>query len=191
MTLDFAAQREGRLSYADLVREVDHAGARRATADLFDTLDAVVADATDADVVFQPEDPEANDPGAPPEEVHRAWTLAHVVAHVTASCEESAALGATLARGVPVEGRSRYEVPWQTLTTGEGVRRRLAESRRICDAFLDAWPDEPHLDLTVTRIQRLGPLNAVGQHLLGALHGDGHLAQLREIVRQAKGAGGG
>lgn len=186
VTLDFAAVRAGRLSYADLARDVDHARLRRETNELFDQVEAIAAGATDREVVFVPEDPEANDRASASEEADLPWTLGHVVVHMTASWEEAAALGATLARGVPVEGRSRYETPWETIRTAAQVRDRLAESRRMCNAFLDAWPDAPHLDLTVTRIERLGPLNATGQHLLGLFHGDSHLDQLREILRQSR-----
>jgi hypothetical protein len=56
----------------------------------------------------------------------------------------------------------------------------------MCRAFLDVWPDSPHLDLTITRIPHIGPMNAIGYYLLGILHGQSHLDQLREIMRQAK-----
>ncbi len=58
-------------------------------------------------------------------EVGLAWTLGHVIVHLTASAEEAAFLGAELARGVEPHGRSRYEVPWRTLVTIEGARARL------------------------------------------------------------------
>lgn len=184
--IDFAAVREGKTTYADAVRGLDQAALREQTAALYDEVEAIVAPATDADVVFQPVDPDANDTFGNPEEASLAWTLGHVVVHLTASSEESAALASQLARGIPVEGRSRYETPWETVTTAAQIRARLAESRRMCDAFLDAWPDEPHLDVAYEPIPRFGPLNAVGRYALGLSHADGHLDQLREILRQAK-----
>lgn len=193
MKPDFAAVREGRLTYADAVRDLDRDGLRALTDDLYDEVGAIVAPATDADVIFEPVDPDANDTFGASEEANLAWTLAHVVVHLTASAEESAALASQLARGIPVQqgeaGRSRHETPWETVTTAAQVQERLAESRRICRAFRDAWPDRPHLDVTYTAIPRLGPLNAVGRYTLGLFHGDSHLGQLREIMRQAKEAG--
>lgn len=54
----------------------------------------------------------------------------------------------------------------------------------MCSAFLSAWPDAPHLDETVAPVPQLGPMNAVGLYALGLAHAQGHLDQLREIVRQ-------
>jgi hypothetical protein len=45
-----------------------------------------------------------------------------------------------------------YEVPSESMTTAEQVRARVREIRRTCLAFLDAWPDQPHLETTVIRI---------------------------------------
>ncbi len=184
---DFAAVRAGRLPYAEAVNNLDHAALRRLTDEIYDALGAAVAGATDAAVGFVPRDPALTDPA------ERAWTLGHVIVHVTAGCEDSAAVAATLARGVPVPegpaGRSRYETPWETVLTARHVFDRLAESRRMCHAFLDAWPDAPHLDLTVTLVPRFGPLNAIGRYALGLFHADAHLEQLREIMRQAGEAG--
>lgn len=117
-----------------------------------------------------------------------AWTLGHVVVHATASSEEAAALAADLARGVEPIGRSRYEVDWQTVHTVAQLRQRFAESRRIRQAYLAAWPDAPHLDVTYTPIPSLGPMNATSRFMLGLLHDDSHLEQLREIMRQARAA---
>lgn len=115
-----------------------------------------------------------------------AWTLGHVVVHTTAGSEEGAAAALTLARGAPLDGRPRYEVPWEEVTTIGQVVRRLEESRRMRLAMLAAWPDEPHLGNTAVLIERLGPLNATGRYLVGLMHEDGHLPQLAEIARQAR-----
>ena len=53
-------------------------------------------------------------------------------------------------------------------------------------AMLDAWPEQPHLDVTVTVIPRYGPLNAIGRFVLGLSHANGHIGQVREALRQSK-----
>jgi hypothetical protein len=149
----------------------------------------IVADASDDDVVFVPDDPRANDTfAARDEDVLLAWTLAHVIVHTTASSEESCALALQLARGVGVEGRSRYEVPWQSVTTVAQVRGRLSESLRMRVAMLGAWPTIPHLDNAYVPSERQGPINPIARVLHGLSHDDSHLAQLREILRQAHAA---
>ena len=81
------------------------------------TLD-LIHDCVDDDVSFEPLDPVAHDPYASdPKDVTLAWNLGHVIVHVTASSEESASLAAELARGVENHGRSRYEVPWQSMSS--------------------------------------------------------------------------
>ncbi len=109
-----------------------------------------------------------------------------MIVHATASSEESAALSSTLARGIAVEGRSRAEVPWETMHAAAQVQQRLEESHRMRNAFLDAWPDEPNLELTYIPFPQAGSINAVGRIVLGLMHDDGHLEQLREIMRQAR-----
>ena len=73
-----------------------------------------------------------------------------MIVHTTASSEEAAFIAAELARGVEFHGRSRSEVPWETVTTIEQCRHRLEESRRMRLATLQIWPDEPDLDNTMT-----------------------------------------
>ncbi|MDQ2714418.1 MAG: DinB family protein [Chloroflexota bacterium] len=178
MKIDLDAVFAGQISYADMIRDVHHADLYRMTGELFDTLTQILSPATDAAVLFVPRDPAASD------DSERGWTLSHIVAHLTATLEESAAMAAMFARGVPAEGRLRFEVPWQELSSLALVRARLQESQRICRAFLDAWPDAPHLNVTRTLIPLLGPLDAVGIYLLGIAHGQGHVDQLRETVQQ-------
>jgi hypothetical protein len=186
--LDYSGVAKGDQTLADLAQDLTAADLHALSDEMIDTIQEIIADATDADVVFVPEDPNANDPGAAPEEVHIAWTLAHVIVHTTAGSEEAAAIASSLARGVPFEGRSRYETHWTTVKTIEQVRQRLEESRRMRHGFINAWPDQPHLDVTVTPIPRFGPMNAVARFLLGLFHEDSHLEQLREIMRQARAA---
>jgi DinB superfamily len=147
----------------------------------------LIARAEDEDVVFIPDDPEANDTfAARSEDVGLSWTLGHVVVHATASSEESAALALVLARGLPVEGRSRYEVPWQLATTVEFIRHRIHESLRMRLSMLNAWPDSPHLDNFYAPYEGRPPMNAFGRFLGGLAHEDSHLDQIRKIMHQGK-----
>src|SRR5579871_107147 len=186
--LDFAGVRSGTQTVADLTRDLSKADLHRLSDEMIDTMLGIIAEATAADVVFVPEDPAANDTFGTSEEANLAWTLGHVIVHATASSEEAAALGTVLARGIEIEGRSRYETDWRTVHSVMQLRQRLEESRRMRHAFLDAWPSEPHLEVAFTyggSLASLGPMNAYGRFLLGLMHEDSHLDQLREIIRQA------
>lgn len=187
--LDFDPVRQGNQTLADLARDLAPADLHRLTDEMIDAVLAIIEGATAADVVFVPEDPAASDTFGKSEEANLAWTLGHVIVHATASSEEAAALSSVLARGIEIEGRSRYETDWQTIRGVAQVRRRLEESRRMRHAFLDTWPQEPHLDVTFTyqlaALANLGPMNAIGRFLMGLMHEDSHLEQMREIIRQA------
>jgi len=198
--INFAPIRDQSLLISDLATSLGPDDLRRETNGMIDRMQALIAGCVDADVVFVPDDPGAYDSAAATnEEVHLSWTLGHVIVHVTASAEESAYLAVELARGVRYRRlRSRYEVPWQTVTTIEQCRHRLEESRRMRLASLDMWPDEPFLDNTF-KLQ-VGPAvvtggdpeaNCVVRFILGLMHDDAHLAQIAEIVRQARVARGG
>jgi len=178
MPIDLAAVHAGQLRYADLMHNVRHADLYEMTDELFDTLEVILVGSTDAAVLFVPRDPAASD------QSEQGWTLSHVVAHLTATLEEAATVATLLARGVQVEERLRAETPWQKLSTAQVVQARLQESRRTCRAFLDAWPDKPHLDVTRTVLPLFGPMNAIGLYAFGIAHGQEHLDQLRETVRQ-------
>ncbi len=185
--LDYAALYRKEQTVQELVRDLTVADLHAETDEMYDTIERLIADCSDADVTFQPVDPNAHDPFATdPAAVNQAWTLAHVIVHLTASCEESAFLAAEMARGVPFHGRSRYEVPWETVTSIEQVRQRLAESRRMLHASLQMWPDHPHLDYTVEPWPGASPVDARGRYVLGLAHAYDHLSQIAEIVRQAK-----
>ncbi|WP_236038539.1 DinB family protein [Ktedonobacter robiniae] len=183
--LDFSSVKNGSKTFAELAASLTKADLYRLTDEMVDTMQEIIADAVDADVVFVPDDPQANDAFGKPEEVHLPWTLGHIIVHTTASSEEAAALALVLARGLLIEGRSRYEVYWKTVTSVAQIRQRLEESRRMCKAMLNAWPDEPHLDVTFTH-SRVGELNAIGRFLFGLSHNTDHLGQLREIMRQSR-----
>ena len=154
-----------------------------------DTLLALIADCSDADVVFVPDDPKAQDDAADSEtEVNIAWTLGHLIVHVTASAEEAAFLAAELARGVQREGRSRYETHWESINTIAQCRTRLEESRRQILATLEVWPDQPHMENTIELSYLTGPINPASRFCGGLLHGVGHVAQIKDVIGQAKAA---
>jgi hypothetical protein len=187
MPADFTAVRRGQLPYAEAIRGLDRAALVTLTADSYHAVGEIVAGVTDAGVIAVPFDSSLDDRHVGEE----AWTLGHVVAHLTATSEAAAALAATLARGVtlPAGLHLRAEVPWRDVATAQQLTARLVESRRICLAFLDTWPDVPHLELTVTLTPAYGPLHAVGIHALGLMHADEHLTQLRQIMRQMRNQG--
>ena len=150
---------------------------------------ALLADATDADVVAVPDDPAAFDPAAAdPADRGLAWTIAHNVVHATASGEEYAAVAADLARGIEFHGRPRSETPWSTLTTVAGCRQRLIESRRIRLASLGMWPDVPDLGKGYAPWRESGWVNAQGIFAWGLAHDQSHHHQIGAILTQHRGA---
>jgi hypothetical protein len=189
--LNFQAFHDKQITYPELVAGLTRDDLVALTDEMVDTTLALIAGCTDADVTFEPVDPQAYDPyAATPEEVNMAWTLGHVIVHNTASSEESAAVAAELARGVAYHGRSRYEVHWTQMHTIADCRQRLEESRRMRLASLGMWPDAPHLD-NEYQAWKEGPMvNAIGRFVLGLMHEESHLAQIRDIVRQALAARG-
>ena len=189
--LNFQAFRSKEITLTDLVAGLTPDDLRKHTDEMVDTIRRLIANCVDGDVTFQPVDPAANDPfAADPAELKMAWTLGHVIVHTTSSAEEAAALAAELARGVEHHGRSRYEVPWRTVHTIAECRDWLEESRRMRLASLGMWPVKPHLD-NVCAAWTNGPqVNAAARFVLGLMHDDGHLAQIADIVRQARVARG-
>jgi hypothetical protein len=185
--LDFEAVREKQITLAELCAELTVDDLRGLTNEMVDTVHALIAGCTDQDVVFQPVDPTADDPYAVSDaEETLAWTLGHVIVHVTASSEEAAFLAAEMARGVQNHGRSRYETPWQHVTTLAQCRQRLEESRRMRLASLDLWPEQPHCEVQYAPWPGTGEINCVERFVLGLRHEDDHLGQIAEIVRQAQ-----
>ena len=183
--LDFGRVRAREAKLADLVADLSLDDLAAATDSSIAQIEEILAEATDAHVVFVPEDPAADDPAAAdPADRDLAWNLGHLVVHVTASAEESAALAQELARGVPFHGRSRWEVPWKTVTTIDQCRRRLADSRRMRLASLQMWPASPPSDVdpdpaTPTWQQ------AKERFARGLSHEDAHVDQIRNVVKQA------
>ncbi len=188
--IDFTPLRRREKTLVELAAGLELGDLRRLTDEMIDAQLALIAGAVDEDVVFQPQDPDAKDDFASSaEDVNLPWTLGHVIVHVTASSEEAAAIAAALARGVTVSERSRYETPWQTVSSVTQLRQRLEESRRIRQAYLSAWPDQPHSDAFYTpSYPNARPRSAVPHFLGGLAHDDAHLAQIAEILRQARAA---
>ncbi len=182
MDWDIRAAFSGQRTFGDVFAGVEKRDLEALTEELYAQLQAIVAGVPEAGVTFVPQDPALADP------IEAGWTLGHVVVHATATTEESAARAAMLARGVPTDVRLRYEVPWETVQTLAQVTARIEESLRMCRGFLQAWPDMPHLDVAISPFPNGGPLNAVALYALGLFHLNSHLAQIREIVRQAQAA---
>jgi hypothetical protein len=189
--IDFSpVQNTGVLLY-DFAQQFSVDALRGAANASIDKMLHIIGDANDAQVAFLPDDPKADDPYAPPEERYLGWSLAHLVAHVTASSEEAAAYSSILARGIPYprEPRLRYETDWHTLKTRAQVLQRLSESRQMRLAALDMWPTEPHLDIfretSEHALAKNGPSNAKSAFLAGLKHEWAHLDQFRETARQA------
>lgn len=185
--LDFSPVDSGEITQSQLVVGLSRGDLARLTNEMVDAMLDLIANCTDADVTFVPNDPLADDPYATDEaDVDLAWTLAHVIVHATASSEEAGAIAASLARGVRHRRiRSRSEVPWRSITTIAQCRHRLEESRRMRLASLEMWPDEPHLENTY-KDWRGETGNAIHRFVSGLRHDDSHLEQLADIVRQAK-----
>jgi hypothetical protein len=185
--IDFDAMRRREKSLQDLAEELTQEDLARLTREMCARELALIEDAEDEDVAFVPDDPEANDTFASQsQDVGLSWTLGHVVVHSTASSEESAALALVLARGLRVEGRSRYEVSWQEATTVAFLRHRIQESMRMRLSMLAAWPDLPQLDNFYAPYEGRPPMNAMGRFLGGLAHDDSHLEQIRKIMVQAR-----
>lgn len=195
--IDFSPVTSGQQKLIDFSQSFTVEDLRQAASASIDTLLDFISDLDDADVTFDPIDPDADDPYAAEGEEKIGWSLAHLVAHVTASTEEWATYSSILARGIPypAEPRLRYETPWRDLTTYAECVQRLEESRRIRLGYLMAWPDTPNLtllrELSPRFIEHFGEFNATTCFLFGLMHEVGHYDQFREVRRQALAARGG
>lgn len=189
--IDFSPMRDGDLNYMEYAaRESTGPVELRALSDeSVDYMLSLLDGLSDADVVFEPDDPGADDPFAVQGEEAIGWNFGHLIAHVTASSEEGAALSSLLARGIPASERPRYETPWRDITTVAQVRQRLEESRRMRNAYLQTWPDEPLLDVVRDVSERFtarfGEMNAPAAFLFGLSHEVGHYEQIEDVKRQA------
>jgi DinB superfamily len=187
--LDFSPVLRRERTIQDLAEDLSPEDLAALTQEMCDRQLELIAGAVDFDVTFVPEDPDAHDEyAADPSLVDLAWTLGHVILHSTASSEESAALALTLARGLPVTARSRYEVPWEEATTVAFLRQRIQESRRMRLAMLDAWPEQPHYENSYSPREGRPPINCKGRFLSGLSHDDSHLDQIGQVLAQARAA---
>ncbi len=194
MKLDLTPLIQREVKPIDFAAELGVEALRRAANESIDFMLDLIADLDDADVVFEPHDPDAHDPYAVAGEDHIGWSVAHLIAHVTASTEEWAAYSSILARGIRYtkEPRLRYETPWREITTQAQCVQRLEESRRMRLAALDMWPDAPDLDTTRELSERfievIGQINAPAAFLFGLMHEVEHHAQLVDAANQARAA---
>lgn len=185
--LDFTPVNQYQIPMDTFAADLTVADLRCLTNQSIDRLVALLEQCSDADIVYTPHDPDAFDAYATkfrPEEATLGWSIGHNLVHTTASGEEYAFNAAELARGVPYHGRSRYETPWQSITTVEQCLARLQESRRMRLASLDLWPDEPDLNNGVTPWKESGWVNAIGLFTWGLAHDDSHWRQIQRIMAQ-------
>ncbi len=189
--IDFSPMRDGELTYLEFAarENIGPAELKQLSDESVDLLLGLLDELKDADIVFEPEDPDADDPFAVEGEEEIGWNFGHLIAHVTASSEEGAALSSLLARGVPAAERPRYETPWRAIKSVAQVRQRLEESRRMRNAYLETWPDAPLLDVCRDVSERFsarfGEMNAPAAFLFGLSHEVGHYEQIEEVRRQA------
>ena len=185
--LDFTPVRKGDLTMQQLTNGLTRDDLRELTNEMIDIMLGYIVESVDEDVNALVPDPAANDTFATnSEEVGLSWTLGHVIVHTTASSEESAALASELARGVPFHGRSRSEVPWESVTTIAQCRARLEESRRMRLASLDTWPDQPDLANSYEPYAGRGSYHAVARFIAGLSHDDSHLAQIERLAHESR-----
>jgi hypothetical protein len=189
--LDFTPVRNKEMTWTEFTAVLSKTDLQDSTNEMVDQMLDLIAECTDEDVSFEPDDPEAYDTFALDKaEVSMPWTLGHVIVHTTASAEESAAIAAELARGVAVERRrSRSELPWRQVTTIAQCRERLEESRRMRLASLEMWPDKPYLDNYYQYKEGGMEITAVIRFVVGLAPDDSHRGQISDIVQQAKGRG--
>lgn len=184
--LDFQLVRNQKVKLQELVKDLTRDDMRRELNKMYDEVLRLIAECTDAYVTFEPIDEKADDPYAIVGEESIAWTLGHVIVHITASMEESASIASELARGVEYHGRSRWEVPWREVTTIEQCRARMAESSRMCLASLEMWPEPPHMENTYTPpFAGALPHTCISRFASGLKHASDHLGQIEDIIRQA------
>ena len=178
--IDFAPYRNKELTLPEMATTISKDELRAASQASVDAMLESVAGCDDAAAVFVPVDQAATDDG------ETGWTIAHIIVHASAGSEKGAFLALEQARGVPNHGRSRFETDWESVTTIEACRQRLRESLRMRLASLDAWPDQPNLEISHEPFPGAGEQNAIARFSLGLAHEQGHLGQLADVVRQAR-----
>ena len=196
MAIDFKPVFAGEQQLIDYAAQFSVDDLRNASVDSVNWITGMVAGLRDEEITFAPQDPDADDPFAPEDEREIGWGMGHLVAHVTASCEEWAAYSSLLARSVPypAEPRLRFEPPWRDIDTTAKALQRLQESLRQRLGYLEAWPDDPNLELrrelSPRFIARFGEFNATTCFLFGLQHEVGHYGQFEDVRAQIEAARG-
>ncbi len=194
MAIDFEPVFEDEQQLSEYAAQFSVDDLRQASEDSVAWLTEIVQGLADAEIGFAPQDPEADDPFAAGDEQEIGWGMGHLVAHVTASCEEWAGYSSLLARSVPypAEPRLRHETPWREIDTTAKALQRLQESLRLRLGYLDAWPDEPNLqlkrELSPRFIAHFGEFNATTCFLFGLQHEVDHYEQFEEVREQIEAA---
>ena len=189
MPIDFTPIRERTQQAIPFAEQFSLDEIRSAAVESIDFMLGILDGLSDADVTFVPDDPDADDPHAVPEEISGGWNIAHIIVHVTASTEEYVSTAAVIARGInyPREPRLRYETHWKSVVTVAQCEQRLRESLRIRLAALDSFPDEilpGRWERSERFLEIFGEGDAKAAYLLGLSHETGHHAQLAEAKRQ-------
>ena len=187
MLIDFDAVYRNKISLYQLANRFGINELRSYLAGYVEASTTIILGVKQSLLFVIPHDPLANDANAEKEEDrHAGWSMAHQVLHATATAEEGAAVSSILARGIPEIDRVRYEGDWHKVTKLDQVTTRLTECQRICLAYLDTWPDKPHLE--TLRIYPDSPnpvmVNAPTAFVNGLMHWHGHITQLTQVARQ-------
>lgn len=190
MPIDFTPIRERTQKAIPFAAQFSLNDIRSAAIESIEYMLGILDGLTDADVTFVPDDPDADDPHAIPEEQHVGWSIAHLIVHVTASTEEYVSTAAVIARGInyPREPRLRYETHWKSVTTVTQCEQRLRESLRMRLAALDMFPDDilpGRWERSERFLELFGDVDAKAAYLFGLSHETSHHAQLAEARRQA------
>jgi len=194
MSIDFSPVWDKQILLGAFAQQFSVDALKNAVNASIDLLRSMVDQADNAMITFDPLDALADDPDAIEGEEKIGWSLGHLVVHVTATSEESAAIASILARGVAYgkEPRLRYETEWKTITTQAQAIQRLEESRRIRLGYLATFPDQPFFENIREMSERAhelwGDLNAKGQYMLGLYHEWQHYEQFRDVLNQAQAA---
>ncbi|MEM6527459.1 MAG: DinB family protein [Chloroflexota bacterium] len=192
MAIDYTDFINGDIKWAQLAERYTFDEILEETRRLYDAVRDLLQDIPDAAVAYIPQDPDAHDKAAATEdEEHVGWSIGHVVAHLTASNEETFLFASLLARGIQHDGRLRTEAPWEDIDTAEKALQRLEESRRIVFAYASALPDEPRMDVlrafgSEKAAAYFGDINAKASMLMGLTHHREHVQQIAKVKQQAE-----
>jgi hypothetical protein len=82
VSIDFTPVHNHEIRMLEFSQQVSVNDLRQMTNDLFAATRRIIESATDAQIVYEPIDPNADDPYAKAGEEALAWNLGHLVAHV-------------------------------------------------------------------------------------------------------------